>query len=103
VADQQDGILARVLFQHLLKVRKTRLRTQRIVGHQFAFVAHFISDQSGGLGGTFQRAGNDGLHLHAERGQSAANISALLDAIIIKSALLVLLRAGQLLPGAGVT
>ena len=84
VPHQQHGILPRIFFQHLLKIRKAGLRTQRVLDHQFAFVAHLVSDQSGGLRGSLQRTGDDDLHLHAQRGQSAADVAALLDAVFIE-------------------
>ena len=46
------GILARVLFQHLLKIREAGLRAQRILHYQFAFVPHFVAYQRRGLRGS---------------------------------------------------
>src|SRR5260370_24448346 len=64
---------------------------------------HFVSHQRRGWGGSLSRTGDDDLPLHTQRGQGAADISALLDAVFIEAALFVLLRAAQLLPGTGVT
>src|SRR5260370_15065685 len=63
---------------------------------------HFVSHQRRGWGGSLSRTGDDDLPLHTQRGQGAADISALLDAVFIEAALFVLLRAAQLLSGTGV-
>jgi hypothetical protein len=103
MAYQQNGILAAIFFQHSLKIRESGLRTERGFGHQFAFVTHFVPDQSGGLHGALQGTGDDNLDLNTERGEGAANVSALLDAVFIEGALLISLGAAQhSLAGAGV-
>jgi len=66
-------------------------------------VAHFVSHERGGLRGALQGAGNDDVYLYAERSKGAADVTALLDAVFIESALFVFLCVEQLLPGAGVT
>jgi len=105
VADEQDGILARVFLEELLEVGKAGLGAQRVLFDELAFVAHFISDQGGGLHGAFERAGNDDLDLHAEGCESAADEAALLDAVFVERALFIFLGAcaQAALPGAGVT
>ena len=87
------------------KSAKPGLGTQRVFLDQLALVAHFISDQRGGLHSALERAGDDDVDLHAERGQSAADVAALLDAVFVERALFVFLvaRAQASLPGAGVT
>ena len=82
-----------VLLQHFLKIGEARLGTQRVFLDQLAFVAHFVSHQCRGLRGALERAGDDDVDLHAERGQSAADVSALLDAVFVERALFVFLVA----------
>ncbi len=103
VAYQQNGILTAIFFQHSLKIRKSGFRTERGFGHQFAFVTHFVPDQSGSLHGALQGTGDDNLDLHSQRGEGAANVSALLYAVFIEGAFLVSFGAAQhSLTGAGV-
>ena len=104
VADQQDGILARVFRQHFLKVGEGRLRTQ----------AHFPARvclrapshcPPGTRSGWSAFSGLEMItsHVNSQSGQRAANVAALLDAVLVQPALFVLLGIGETLSGAGVT
>src|SRR5258707_9230660 len=66
VSHEQQGVLARKLFQHLLELREGRLRTERVLGHQLALVPHFVSHQSRSLRGAVQPTGADNINLHAK-------------------------------------
>jgi len=102
MADNQNRVLAGMFLEQLLKVGKRSFRPQHVIGHQLAFVAHFVSHQRGSLRGALQRAGNDDVYLHAESGKGAPDITALLNAVLIKGALLVFLCVEHVLPRARV-
>ena len=101
MTNQQKGVLARIFFQHPLKVGKTRLGSQRGFDVKFAFVTEFVSDQRSGLSATFEWAGKNRISLDFERSQGATDVSALIETLFVEGAFLVPFGAGERYSGTG--
>ena len=91
MSHHHDGFMAGIFIEYFTELCKGRLGAQRRVGQDLAFEPHLVSDQRCRLGCALERAGENHIRLHIQRGQRAAYIAALLDALLVEAALLVFL------------
>jgi len=103
MTDHHNRFLAGVFIEQLAKISEPSFRTETRIQLQLPLVAQFVANERCSLGATLERTGNNGVDLHIQRGQSASDVTALLDAFLVEGALLVFLGIDEVFTGAGVT